>query len=409
MKKIIALLLALVMVFALVACGNSGGNETPAGGNNTPAGGNNTPAGGNEASGAGQYKVGINYLTGGSYALISLARTSEQANVAAGGETMAIDDGGSIEQIVADFENMIQSGCDGLIIWCPVETIVTTIAEMCREAEVPFVLSDKIPSDPAVIENLYSNPYFVGGVAPANGDYGAYAAQVCLDKGYKKAIVSAPGVGDATGEPRTAGFVETFEAGGGTVYTVLNYDMSIGDNGLSAVENALVAYPDVEVIFGTGSDFGVAAMNAVANNGGDYKVITCDFDETLMGQVGQGPLLALVGDYWVAGFFSGVLLQNFMDGHPLLDAEGKAPWIDDLLYFSVGAEQVDLYKKFWIDEYCYSTEEIQNMFVANNPDFDLEALKEIMYAYSFEDRLIAKYNEGKVSADELAAVGVNVK
>jgi len=57
MKRLVALLLACVMLFALVACGQSGnqptppagGNNTPAGGNNTPAGGNNTPAGGNES------------------------------------------------------------------------------------------------------------------------------------------------------------------------------------------------------------------------------------------------------------------------------------------------------------------------------------------------------------------------
>ena len=405
MKKIIALLLALIMVFALVACGKT---ETPSG--NQPSGdqpAGNQPSG--EATGAGKHKVGINYLTGGSYALISLCRTSQQATLVAGGEVMAIDDGASIEQIVSDFENMIQAGCDGLIVWCPVPTIVTTIAEMCREAEVPFVLSDKVPTDPGIIENLYSNPYFVGGIAPANGDYGKYAAQVCLEKGYKKAIITAPGVGDATGEPRTAGFIEAFEAGGGTVLTVLNYDTTIGDDGLSACENALVAYPDVEVFFGTGSSFGVAAMKAIENSGRDVKVMTCDFENVLMDQVGQGTLLGLVGDYWVAGFFSGVLLQNWMDGHPILDENGKAPWIDDLMYFAVGGDQVELYNKFWIDEYCYSAEEISQMFVANNPDFDYEALKEIIYSYSLEDRLIAKYNEGKVTADELAAAGITVK
>jgi len=49
MKKILAMLLALVMVFAMVACGNTGGNQTPSGGNQTPSGGNQTPSGGNNA------------------------------------------------------------------------------------------------------------------------------------------------------------------------------------------------------------------------------------------------------------------------------------------------------------------------------------------------------------------------
>ena len=41
MKKIIALLLALVMVFALVACGGTG-DDTTKGGNDTSKGGNDT-------------------------------------------------------------------------------------------------------------------------------------------------------------------------------------------------------------------------------------------------------------------------------------------------------------------------------------------------------------------------------
>jgi len=45
MKKFLALLLALAMVFALAACGNSSGNQTPSGGNETPAGGNDEPQG----------------------------------------------------------------------------------------------------------------------------------------------------------------------------------------------------------------------------------------------------------------------------------------------------------------------------------------------------------------------------
>ena len=46
MKKFLALLLALVMVFALAACGEPAGEETtPAGEETTPAGEETAPAG----------------------------------------------------------------------------------------------------------------------------------------------------------------------------------------------------------------------------------------------------------------------------------------------------------------------------------------------------------------------------
>lgn len=412
--KLVSLALVVIMSsVSLAACGATGGENAPeAAGDGGAAPAPSADAGAPSADGApagaaGQWKVGINYFTGGSYALLALKRTSEQAALAAGGETMALDNGVNVEQIVSDFENMIQSGCDGLIVWCPVPTVILSISQMCQEAQVPFVLSDKVPNDPGIIEALYANPYFAGAVAPANGEYGAYAARMALEAGYTKALLSTPGVGDATGTPRAEGFVAAFEAGGGTVYAVIDNDGTT-DDGLANVEDALIAYPDTEIIFGTGSDFGKAAMQAVANNGGDCKVITCDFDEALLNQVGQGTLLGLVGDYWVAGFYAGVLLQNYLDGNPMLEDDGRPVWVEDLMYFGVDGAQLDLYKRFWIEEYCYSSEEINNMFVANNPDFTTADLKEAMYAYSLEERLNAKLAEGKVSAEELSAAGVNV-
>lgn len=412
LKFVSVMMLLLIVAAGLGACGNStSGSQSASGASGTTssqAAGSapGSVAGGTEQTGGGQgqWKVGINYFSS-VYPLLALARTSEQATLAAGGTSMKIDDGVSMEQIVADFENMIQNGCDGLIVWCPVETIVMTIAQMCEEHKVPFVLSDKVPTNPEIIEALYANPYFVGAVAPANGEYGAYAAQMCLDEGYTKAIVSTPGVGDATGTPRAEGFVAAFEAGGGKILTIVNND-GMTDGGQANVEDALIAYPDVEVIFGTGSEFGVGAVEAVKNNGGAVKVITCDLDETLLNQLNDGILLGLVGDYWVAGFFSGVLLQNYLDGHPLTEADGKPVWVEDLMYFGVNGDQLDLYKKFWISEYCYSPEEINQMFVANNPDFTTADLKEIMYAYSLNERLNAKLAEGKVTEAELTAAGV---
>ena len=45
MKKILALTLALIMIFGLVACGGGGTTSTPAGTTSTPAGTTSTPAG----------------------------------------------------------------------------------------------------------------------------------------------------------------------------------------------------------------------------------------------------------------------------------------------------------------------------------------------------------------------------
>ena len=399
--RLVVYILAIAIVFSLAGCA-SGGETTTSSASQKDSSVSLTES---QSTSAGAYKVGINYFVGAAYSLLSLLRTSEQATIAAGGEVMALDDQASIEQIIADCENMIQNGCEGIILWCPVETLIPTIADMCKDAKIPFVLSDKVPTNQSIIDELYDNPYFVGGVVPANSEYGAYAAEVALENGLKNAIVSAPMQGDGTGQPRTEGFQEVFEAGGGTVHVVVNNPSNVDSQ--MAVENALTAYPEAEVIFGTGSDYGKSSILAVEAKGVDVKVITCDFDETLLPLVGQGTLLGVVGDYWISGFYAGILLQNWLDGTPLLD-NGKAPWYEDVMYFSVTGDQIDLYKKFWIDEFCYSPEEIRQMFVKNNPGFTWENLVQIMISYNLEERLNAKLDEGKVSANELQAAGVNV-
>ena len=68
MKKILALLLALVMVVGLVACGNSGSNQPS--GSQTPAG-SNQPSGSQAPSGStaieGKYTIRLGTPTGGKH------------------------------------------------------------------------------------------------------------------------------------------------------------------------------------------------------------------------------------------------------------------------------------------------------------------------------------------------------
>lgn len=374
------------------------GSESPAG-SEAPTGETQAPA----ASGEG-FKVGINYFGSASYALLLLKKNSEVVVEAFGGTPMSIDDEFNVEKIITDVENMIQSGCDGIVFWGPVETLYPTVSQMCLDAEVPFVLCDKAPTNQDVIDELLENPYFAGAITPDNRSYGVGMAEYALEQGWKTCIISAPGIGDASGTPRMEGFKEVFEAGGGEILDELHSDDTASAQ--TKTEDSLVANPNPDFIYCTGSDFGIAALGALEKFDYDTTVLTSDFDETVLNALGDGKLPILNGDSLICGTYSAIMLQNFLDGTPLKDDSGKAPWITDVKFFFIQPNQLELYNKFWIQEHCYSDEEMRQMSGKNNPDFDYNAFLDIVHNYSFAERLQAKMSEGKITEDELKAAGV---
>ncbi len=355
------------------------------------------------------YLIGYNYFGSGAYSLAALANNSKVVIEAFGHEAMPMDDEFSVEKIIQDVENMIASGADGVIIWLPVESLYLTVVDICTEAEVPFVLNDKIPSTPEIKEALLSNPYFAGAVAPANGLYGESLADYALEMGWKTCIITSSPVGDASDTPRLEAFVEKFTAGGGEIVEELHADTV--DGALVQIKDAIAAHGEVDVIYGTGSDFAINACTALEQYDYDTKVISSGLDkEALELFVDESsPLAMLNGDNWIAGYFSAIVLENYLDGTPLLDAEGNPVWIDDVMPFELSKNQYNLYLNYFMNEPMYMDEETRMMSGKYNPDFDYDAFMSVVDEFGFESRIRAKYAAGLISDEEMTAGGFELE
>lgn len=386
MKKALSLLLASAMVAALTACGgsNTTDGESKQAETSAQTEAAEAQAGAEStASANGGHKIGYNYFGSGSYALLSLANNTKQVIEAFGNEAMGMDDEFNVEKIIQDVENMISSGCDGLVIWLPADSMYETVANMCAEAKVPFVLADKIPQDETIKAKLMENEYFAGAVAPANAVYGEMLADYAIAQGWTKCFVSGPAAGDPSDTPRIEAFTEKFESAGGTIYTETHADTA--DAALPQIENALTAYSDIDFVYGSGSDYGIAACQALQNMGIDAKVLTSGLDSEALDLLQDGTYMEVVnGDYWVCGTFAALILQNYLDGTPLVDADGNPIWIDDIQPFEVPAEQFDLYKQCFLDNTCYSNEELQSL-----SGIGYDAFVEALHNYSLDERLTA--------------------
>ncbi len=350
-------------------------------------------------------KVGITLFGSASYALLTLANNSKNVFETYGTEGAVYDANFQVDKLVQDVENMITSGCQGVAVWLPADSMYPTVAEICEKNEVPFVLVDKIPSDESIAEKIKANPYFAGAISPANAIYGEQIADYAIEQGWTSCIVSSSAVGDPSDTPRLDAFKEKFEAAGGTIEVEIHSDTT--DKIQPDLEDALMANMDVDFVYGTGSDFGCGAVAALENLGlSDVKVLTSGLDTLAVQELANGQIELLSGDDWAAGVFAAILLQNAVDGNMIKDADGNVPYVEDLMPFELTSNQKDLFQKAFIDNFFFSDEELDQMRVASNPDFNYDQFIETCKNFGFESRVKALADAGIVTADDLAAAGI---
>lgn len=336
------------------------------------------------------YKIGYNYYGPGSYALTTLANNQQYVVEALGSEAQSVSDDFQVDKIVQDVENMIAAGCDGLVIWLPADNLYKTVIDMCEEAQIPYVFSDKVPSDEEVVAALQESEYFAGAVGPANAEYGTLIAEYALEQGYTSCFVETGAQGDPTDTPRIEAFTEAFEAGGGTIEQIVYTDSQ--DNIQPYAENALIANPDIDFVYGTGSDYGIGAADAIKNQGLDVKVLTSGLDSAVLEYLVEegNPVEFVNGDYWISGTMATVALMNFLDGNPLKDADGNTVFVDNIMPFQITADTYELFTETFITNACYSEAEIQAMDGLYNADFDYDAFIAAIENYSLDERAAAK-------------------
>ena len=353
-----------------------------------------------EESGDG-FNIGINYFGPASYALLALKNNSEVVAGYMGDTATSVSDNYQIEQIVADVENLCNSGCDGLIVWLPVEALYTTVGDICAQYEVPFVLNDKIPQDPEILAALEENPYYIGGIAPANAVYGEDIANYALEQGYMTTLIATSTIGDPSDTPRLEAFKEIYEAGGGEILDTLHCEST--EDGTSKIENSLIIN-EPEFIYGTGSDWGIAAVNALNNSDMAIPVVTSGLDAQALEYEAQGKIEMINGDFWIAGYFSAVLLEAYLHGNQLLDENGKVPHIEFIMPFQVPEEQTELFQTIFVDNFCYSQEETEALVNGTYEDL-VRAIEE----FSIPERAAAKVEDGTIDAALAEAAGISLE
>lgn len=268
MKKFLALILTLVMVMSLAACGgDKGGSSAPADSGQQQA----QPADSGSSGGDESYNISV---------ILKTTASEYWGYVVAGAEAYGKDHpnvtvsvkGPSSETAYDEQQNMIETDMsnadiDGYVI-APLQADM--VANMISGQTKPIVAVDTDIDAPEVLS-------FVGtGNEAAAKLGGEAAAKLAKERGWEEVTcIEIAGVqGDATNEARWAGYKAGIEAAGGTFLAdETQYANAVADQAVTCMEAIIQNHPEgIAVICANNDDMAMAAARAAASSGNEnYK------------------------------------------------------------------------------------------------------------------------------------------
>lgn len=244
MKKLLAIMLALVMVFSLAACGGEG--ETDGEGEGILAG----------------KTVGFSQTDSMSSWRTTETDSIEQAVKAAGGDFVVKDAQGDIATQASDIADLIALGVDYLVV-APLEDngLQDVLAE-AMDAGIPVILVDRaIAGEAGVHYTTAIASDFVW-----EGAQCAAALNAALPEGGNVVIING-GYESSTSTDRQKGFVEALNDNF-TVVAEQNGNWLMAD-AQDVMENVIQAQggENIDAVFAVTDDMVQGAMNAITANG----------------------------------------------------------------------------------------------------------------------------------------------
>ena len=284
----------------------------------------------------------------------------------------------SVDKMHSDIESLLVSGIDGLFYYGCFPTITQKVADACDKNGTPFVMPDQLPLN-EYAEIVQSSSSFAGAVGSNPYEVGYQMGQYAYQNGGRNALILAGGEGDSCHDGRTNGFKAGFEEAGGTVVAISRV-AHMSDAATSA-SDLLTANPDVDTWYGATADHGQFALTALQNAGRDDVMVYCtDCDNSIISAVKDGKVVA-DGGAVICTTLSACLLINALDGHPILDADGKAPIFDSCLNFIITSEDADTFDANWIQNHIFSVDDYKELLYRYNSDVSYETFQSFIDNY----------------------------
>lgn len=365
-KRLLGMVLAVAMEssLALTGCG-SGGDSGQSNGTQGTGGSSeqeNTSSSGGQSGDLSNlgYTFATNDFGQGEYSLDINAWIIDSVAQHIGSTVDVVDNQFTVDNIVTQLRSQLSKGPDGVCMIGIAETVFPAISQACQEANVPYSFFATPPVD-ADVETMEEDPLYAGTVLFDPEAEAAYLAEKAYEAGGRKAVILAGAQGDYNHDHRITGFTKKFEELGGKVLDVARCDNP--GQGDEKGSNLLSANKDADVAIGAGAGYITSLEGVREKMGLDYKIYGCDTTPNLIQDVIDGKVEIISAGANTGAGFAEILLINKLLGHPILDADGKAPYTKDLTLFYCDSSNCEKFQKFW-DE-CQKSpltqEEVMNL------------------------------------------------
>lgn len=369
-KKILSTLLAVVMVGTMAAgCGSKEAASTE----------ESTVSATTKKEG--QWSLAGNTWGTGAYPLDIIVmqekKFSEQYNVALD----VTNNEFTADKVVTQLESQMANNPDGVLFLGIASSTFKPVVDICEQQKKPYTFNDNIPED-TVLNQCLDSEYFCGAIAAAPYDMGYNIGEMAAKDGNKTAVITAAAMGDYSHDNRIQGFTDAFEKAGGKVLQVAH--SSDPSEATSKTNDLMSANTDVDCIYAPGGDYIVAAISVLDQRAElKTKLYGTDIDPSILEAIESGKCVATNGGQFVAGSFAETLLLNYLEGHKIVDEDGKAPVFNNLSTFIVNKDNIDKIKPlFDNNESLVSNETYEKLLYKFNPDVDFDTYNEVFEGYA---------------------------
>lgn len=293
----------------------------------------------------------------GVQALDNLVAEEEYIFYTLGSEFQIYNDNFTADTQGTNVQTMASAGYDGMMVFGWNATLYTTISNTAKEAKVPFVMFDQIPTEEEMIRQLEENEYYVGSVGVDNYELGANIAKRMRADGIAKALILGGSVGDVVHDARVAGFTDAFTKDGGEVTGTAR--CSDPAEATTKEDDMISGNADAEATYCLTGDYAIAAIAALENHSNTKMALYCsDTTSETIPYIKDGTITCGDGGSKIATVLAACLLYNYADGNIVKDENGKAPNFDTIVSFEVNAENADQYEASFLSGHPVNEEGI---------------------------------------------------
>lgn len=369
-KRTLAIGLALCMCLPLAACGSkdSGGKDSA-------------------GEGGSSYYIGFNTWGAGTATFDFMADVTTNALDAYGATYSRASDDHMADKELQNIQNFISAQVDGIIMQSTADPTLPKAAEECAQAKIPFVLAVFTGADEDRAKVREENEYYLGAVNADMYEEGYIMGKAATEDGHKTAVLLGGNVGDAHFEMRIAGFTQAFvtEGGGKILEEARCTSPAEGQEKANAM---LSANKSADCLYAMVGDYVPGAVNAMETLSISMPIYVTNANTDAIEYIRSGKIAAATTGNDLVCAVAAALMINYLDGHQILDGEGKAPELKSV-GFRIDASNVDDYERLFLNNIPFTEAVLQTLVYRNNENVTYDTFVDFMTNHLNLDSLIA--------------------